>query len=322
MLTRRPLGKSGIAVSAVAMGCWPIAGITSRGVTESDSLAALQAAVDAGINFFDTAWCYGYDGESERLIARALGHRRSEIVIATKGGIHWNPDRTQARDARPETLKRECHESLQRLQTDHVDLLYLHAPDPQTPLAESAGALKELLDAGLTRSVGVSNVSREQLIEFARICPISAYQPHYNMLQREIEASQLPWCRDQAVAVCVYWPLLKGLLAGKLPRDQVFAPGDGRLKYPMFRGEEWQRNQDLLDRLRSLAAEAGRSVAELVIAWTIEQPGITVALCGAKRPDQILESARALTFTLSPEQRTAINDALQARGEPTSRAAV
>ncbi len=245
----RSLGPTGIPVSAVAMGCWPISGVSSLDVNEADSRATLQAALDHGVNFFDTAYFYGRDGESERLIARALGHRRDEIVIATKGGMHWDPQGQRVLDARPETLKRECDASLRRLGTDCVDLLYLHAPDPHTPLADSAGALRDLLAAGKTRSVGASNLTLEQMETFHAVCPLAACQPAYNLLQRQIEQDVLPWCRQHGVAVIVYWPLLKGLLAGQLPRDHVFQPGDGRAKYVMFQGDEWQKNQDFVDQL-------------------------------------------------------------------------
>ncbi len=320
----RPLGSSNIQVTPVAMGCWPIAGVTSLDVEEGQSLATLEAAFDSGINFFDTAYCYGYSGESERLIGRALrdgkiGSRR-EIVIASKGGIHYGPDRKQARDGSPATLKRECRKSLQRLGTDYLDLLYLHGPDPQVPLAESAGALRELMDEGLTRSVGVSNVTTAQLAVFAAACPLTAFQPHYNLLQREIEASELPWCHTHNVAVCVYWPLMKGLLAGHMARDHQFDPRDGRAKYPMFRGEEFQRNIDFVEQLRSIAGN--RSVTELVIAWTISRPGITVALCGAKRPHQIHESAAGMRASLSVADRAAIDQAIAQRGVAASVAAV
>lgn len=317
----REIGVTGIKVTPIAMGCWPIAGVTSIDVTEDQSLATLQAAFDHGINFFDTAFCYGYEGESEKLIAKQLGSKRDAIVIASKGGIHWK-DRVQQKDARPETLRRECDESLRRLKTDRIDLYYLHAPDPQTPLTESAGALKELLEDGKIRSVGVSNFSREQLAQFHAVCPISAYQPHYNMLQREIESSQLPWCVEHNVSVMVYWPLLKGLLAGKLPRDYQFDPRDGRRKYPMFAGEEWQKNQDFLDQLRPLATETGATVAQVVLNWTIQQAGITVALCGAKRPDQIIDNAATMNWQLTAEQMQRIDAAIAARGAPVSRAAV
>ncbi len=321
-MTLRPLGTTDYRVSPVALGCWPIAGMTSLGVNDADSLATLEAAVEEGINFFDTAYCYGADGESETLIRRALGHRRDELVIATKGGIHWGADGKQVRDAAPETLRRQCDESLRRLGTDRVELYYLHAPDPKVPIAESAGALRELMEAGKVRSVGISNCSVEQLEAFVEVCPLAAVQPHYNMLQREIEADLVPWCRSRQISIAVYWPLLKGLLAGKLPRDYTFPPGDGRAKYPMFQGQEWQKNQDLVDQLREIATDAGQTVAQLVINWTIHQPGITAALCGAKRPDQIRETAAALRLELSAAQRSAIDAALAARGTPITQAAV
>ncbi|HXT57867.1 MAG TPA: aldo/keto reductase, partial [Pirellulales bacterium] len=222
IVERRALGTTGIQISPIALGCWPIAGITSVGVTEANSLATIERCFDLGINFLDTAYCYGRDGESERLIRRAIGSRRNEMVIATKGGIHWGPDGKQAKDGRPETLRRQCDESLRRLGTDRVELLYLHAPDPNVPVAESAGGLRELMDAGKTRSVGVSNATLAELEEFSAVCPLAAFQPHYNMLQREIEIDALPWCQACNVSVMVYWPLMKGLLAGKLPRDHVF----------------------------------------------------------------------------------------------------
>lgn len=317
----RRIGLTDLRVTPVAMGCWPITGITSVDVEEQQSLATLQAAFDSGINFFDTAHCYGFEGESERLIARALGTHRNEIVIATKGGIHWEHGK-QVKDGSPATLQRECEESLRRLQTDYVDLLYLHAPDPQIPVAESAGALLRILESGKARSIGVSNFSRQQLVEFSAVCPISASQPHFNMLQREIELDQLPWCIEHNVSVICYWPLMKGLLAGKLPRDHVFHPRDGRQKYPMFHGDEWQRNHDFLDSLRPIAAQCGKSLAQLVVNWTIQQPGITSALCGAKRPDQIQDNAGGMGWKLTAEQIRQIDAALAERGQTVSRGAV
>jgi aryl-alcohol dehydrogenase-like predicted oxidoreductase len=321
-LPLRRLGRSDLHVSPLALGCWPIAGMTSLNVTEAESLATIEASFDLGINFLDTAYCYGVDGESEQLIRRAIGTRRDRVVLATKGGIAWDADRKQLKDARPATLRRQCEASLRRLGTDHVDLLYLHAPDPATPIEESAGELARLMAEGKTRAVGGSNVSVEQARRFAAVCPLAAVQPHYNMLQREIETDLLPWCAAEGIAACVYWPLLKGLLAGKLPRDHVFQPSDGRAKYPMFQGEEWQRNQDLLDDLRPFAAQAGVPLSALVLAWTIRRPGITVALVGAKRPDQLRENAAALDFEPTREQLAAIDAALAKRGTPVSRGAV
>lgn len=318
----RQLGQTDIRISPVALGCWPIAGMTSLDVNDVDSLATIRACFDLDVNFLDTAYAYGMQGESERLIAEALGSRREEMVIATKCGLHWQADGQRHFDGRPARLKQECEESLRRLKTDRVELLYLHAPDPQVPVAESARGLADLLAAGKTRSVGVSNFSLAQLEEFQQVCPITAFQPPYNMLQREIENDTLPWCRARGISVVIYWPLMKGLLAGKLPRDFVFRPGDGRAKYPMFQGSEWEKNQDLLDRLRTIATAAGRSVAELVVNWTIHQPGITSALCGAKRPEQIQESAAGMGWKLTDAQFAAIDAALKERGQPVNRPAV
>jgi aryl-alcohol dehydrogenase-like predicted oxidoreductase len=318
----KTIGNTQIEVSSVGLGCWPIAGMTSLDVNETDSLATLHAARESGVNFFDTAYCYGPNGESEQLIGRALADNRDQVVIATKAGIEWDGDLKQKIDGRPDTLKRQCEESLRRLRTEHVELLYLHAPDPLTPIAESAGALRELMEAGKARTIGVSNFSLEQLELFHRVCPISAIQPPYNMLQRQIESEIVPWCIEHGVSVFVYWPLLKGLLAGKLNRDHVFDSRDGRAKYPMFQGDEWEKNQDFVDELREIASEIGKTVAQLVVNWTIHQPGITAALCGAKRPYQIEETAGALGWQLSDEQRRLIDQALQRRGIGNTRPAV
>lgn len=316
----RRIGRTDLYVTPVAMGCWPIAGISSIGVTEQASIATLQAALDAGINFFDTAYNYGYEGESERLIARALGHRRKEIVIATKSGLDWGPDRRQIRDGRPETIRRCCEESLKRLKTDVIDLYYLHAPDPQVPVAESAGAMRQLLDEGKVRAVGVSNFEWiEDYESFHAVCPISADQPPYNMLQREIEAERLPWCLEHDASVIAYWPLMKGFLAGKLTRDHVWDPKDSRQKYPVFQGEQWVKTHDFVDKLRPIAQEARLAVAQLAVAWTIQRPGITAALCGAKRAEQIQETARAMHVRLSEDQLSRIWQAIEQRGEVINR---
>ncbi|MFO0946659.1 MAG: aldo/keto reductase [Planctomycetota bacterium] len=315
----RRIGTSDIRVTPIAMGCWPIAGMTSLGVTDEDSLATLEAAVDAGVNFFDTAYCYGANGESEDRIARALGPVRDKIVLATKGGIHWGPDGKQVRDASPVTLKRECAESLRRLRTDRVELLYLHAPDPSIPIEESAAALAQLQREGKALTIGLSNASVEQLTRFHAVCPLSAYQPHYNMLQREIEDNQLPWCVANHVSVMVYWPLLKGLLAGKLPRDHVFDPRDGRAKYAMFHGEEWRKNHDFVDELRVVADQAKRTFRNSFLTGRSAGPASPSPSLRAKRPDQIRESAAAMNFQLTDAEIEAIDAAIAKRGPSISR---
>lgn len=315
----RPLGDAGLSVSAVALGCWPIAGMTTLDVNDADSIATIRKCLEVGINHIDTAYVYGPNGESENLIRRALagthpsGSRRDEVVLATKCGIHYEGSE-MVTDGRPERLKAECEESLRRLGTDRVDLLYLHTPDESVPLAESAGALRELMEAGKTRSVGISNFTVDQMQEFAAVCPIIATQMPYNMLQRGIERETIPWCRAHGISVMVYWPLMKGILAGKLRRETGLDPRDARRNNPGYVGEEWERNQNFVDRLRAAAALSGHTVAQLVVNWTFSQPGITSALCGAKRPDQIAETAGAMGWKLSPEQLALIDAAIAERG--------
>ena len=317
---RRPLGKTGPMISPVALGCWPIAGVTTLDTNEADSLATIRACFQLGINHLDTAYVYGPNGESETLIRRALEGRRDEMVIATKCGIHMEGDQF-INDGRPETLQRECEESLRRLGTDRVELLYLHGPDPKVPVEESAGALRDLQAAGKTRSIGTSNCTLEQIQAMHSVCPLAAVQLPYNMLQRDIERRTIPWCRQNGVAVTVYWALMKGLLTGRLSRQHVFDERDPRRNFPMYQGDEWQKSQEFLDRLREAAALTGHTVAQLVINWTVRQPGITAALCGAKRPWQIEETAGAMGWELTAQQRKLIESALAARGPAAAKRA-
>lgn len=327
-LAPRPLGTSTITVGPLALGCWPLAGMTRVGITPEAAEATVRAAIDAGITHLDTAYCYGERGESERAIAAAMQGRRDALVIAGKCGIHWEPDdtkeppRRQVTDGRPERIRAEVEESLRRLGTDRLDLLYLHAPDPTIPIEESAGALKRLLDAGHARAIGLSNCTVEQLERFSSACPLSACQLHFNMLQREIEREILPWCKSHSVAMVVYWPLMKGLLAGGMRRDTVFPASDSRHKYPMFNGAELQRNLDFVDALRPIARRLGCGLPDLVLAWTAEQPGITSVLFGATSPEQVRVNARALACELDDDARAAINAAIADRGPVAGRRAV
>jgi aryl-alcohol dehydrogenase-like predicted oxidoreductase len=327
----RHLGRSPVLVGPLGLGCWPLAGMTRDGVTHQAAVATVRAALEAGISHLDTAYCYGERGESERAIREALdggSRRRDEIVIAGKCGIHWEPDATavpprrQVLNGRPERLRQEVAESLARLGTDRLDLLYLHAPDPTIPIEESAGELRRILEAGKARAIGLSNATVEQLGRFAAECPLSACQMHFNMLQREIDREILPWCRDHDVAMVVYWPLMKGLLAGGMRRGQVFPPNDSRRKYPLFNGVEFDRNLDFVDALRPIAFRLDVDLPDLVLAWTAEQPGITSVLFGATSPEQVQENARALACELDDEARADIAAAITARGPVPCRRAV
>lgn len=318
----RPLGRSPIMVGPLGLGCWPLAGMTRDGVSREDAVATVAAAIDASITHLDTAYCYGEEGESERAIAVAIRGRRDAVVLAGKCGIHWEPGRRQCVDGRPERLSHEVEESLRRLGTDHLDLLYLHAPDPTVPIEESAAALRSVLESGKARAIGVSNMTVEQLDRFASVCPLAACQMPYNMLQRGIEDAIVPWCRSHDVAMVVYWPLMKGLLAGRMKRGQVFPPSDSRHKYPMFNGIEFERNLDFVAALRPIAGRLGCDVPDLVLSWTCEQPGITSVLFGATTPAQVEQNARSLTIRLDDQARSDIHAAIDTRGPIVCRRAV
>ena len=288
--------------------------MTRAGVTRQAAIETVAAAIDHGITHLDTAYCYGEHGESEKAIAQAIKGRQNEVTVASKCGIHWQAGKKQAIDGRPDTIIREVKESLARLQLDRLDLLYLHTPDSNIPIQESAGALRRLLDEGTVRAVGLSNGNAEECRLFSEICPLTACQRHFNMLQQEIRSVLLPYCQSKQIAMVTYWPLMKGLLTGKMKRNQVFSKTDSRHKYPMFRGEEFQKNLDFVKTIQSLATQQNMSLVSLVLGWTMAQKGITTVLFGATSAKQVAANAQALTCHLNDNIIVAINEAIQQRG--------
>jgi aryl-alcohol dehydrogenase-like predicted oxidoreductase len=304
---RRPLGATEIRVSPVGLGCWPIAGMTSLGVNDNDSIATVKKAIESGINFLDTAYGYGAQGQSDHLIRKSISGLRDDVVVASKAGMHWKADGGRCFDGSPQRIIKQCEESLQRLGVDEIDLFYLHAVDPQVPVETSATAFAKLLQQGKIRCVGVSNVTVNQLVAFNDVCEVSVVQPPYNLLQRNIELDLIPFCRNENISVVNYWPLMKGLLAGSIRRGHEFDPADKRLTYDVFQGEKFEQAQKLLDHLDQIADAVNKTVAQVVVNWTIHQPGITSALCGAKRDWQILETAGAMGWRLTETQMKQID---------------
>ena len=242
----RQLGNSDLLVSPVGFGCWPIAGISSLDVSDDWSVQTLRTAFDCGINFFDTAFSYGYDGEADHLLRQALGDRRDQIVLASKVGSHYDSERRRIVDGRAATLIDHTEKILKRLNIEHLDLLYLHQPDPQVPIEESAAAIAEVVRRGCARYAAVSNVNASQLQSFHEVCPVIAVQPPYNMLQQSEWLSIRDYCQTHAIGSVCYWVLMKGLLAGKLARDHQFDPRDRRLTYDIYQGERWEQSQNFL----------------------------------------------------------------------------
>lgn len=301
------LGPTSLQVSAVALGAWPLGGLVGAKTTPQEGRDTIEAALAAGINFLDTAYSYGLQGESERLLGQVLQGRRDEAIVASKVGLSWTPEGEKVRCGRPDVLWRHAEESLQRLGMDYVDVLYLHVPDPEVPIEDSAGALRDLMDAGKTRHLGISNANVPEMEAFARICPLAVVQEDYNLVQRDVERERLPWCRSQGLAFTAYYPLMSGLLAGRFTRDYVFDESDRRKNYPIFQGKAWQRNLELVEQLRSIAERRACTLAQLAVAWLLHQPGVTSVLCGATRGAQIRETAAAADVTLTPTDLSAID---------------
>lgn len=289
------LGKTGIEISAVILGTWQAGKSMWAGIEDSQSLRAIQAAVDSGITTIDTAEAYG-DGHSERMIARAVGHLRSRLVIATKVDCHHLAF---------DQVVEACHRSLNNLKTDCIDLYQIHWPSGSwgsrtVPLEETMRAMNDLKRQGKIRAVGVSNFSESQLREALCFGSVESLQPPYSLFWRHVERAAAPFCRDNRISILAYSPMAQGLLAGKFGPDHRFAKKDHRRRNRLMQPEHFRRVQDALSRLRPLAQQYGVSLGQLALAWVCAQPG-TCAIAGVRDAVQAGENARAADITLAPE---------------------
>ena len=326
----RTLGASGLRVPVVSFGAWALGGWTWGGTDDARSLAALDAALEAGISAVDTAPVYGF-GHSEELLGRwltGLGARRREVVVMTKVGLRWDDERGEHffdaedadgtprrvfRNSRPDSVKLEVERSLVRLGVECLDLVQVHWPDSTTPIAETMGALAELFQAGLVRAVGASNYSPAMLAE-ARAAlgqvPLASDQLPYSLLNRGAERDVLPLCREHGLDTLVYSPLAQGLLTGKVSAAREFPAGDQRQGRPDFAAENRARVNATLERsVRPIAERHGATLAQVVLAWTADAPGVTTVLAGARTPEQARENAAAGDLVLTTEEWTAIDEA-------------
>lgn len=278
----------------VILGLWPIAGVTTIGVTAEDAISTIETAIECGIRTFDTAYGYGFDGESDRYLGSVLRQRddADRFHVIGKVGQRYL-DGKRVIDGRPETLRRDAEESLARLNIPQFGTLMLHSIDENTPVTASAEALRNLRDAGLAARIGLCNASPEQRREFASVVDCEAIQCPLNLLQTDTLADVIADAMDSGSDVLVYWTLMKGLLAGKINRDHVFDPGDSRPGYPVFQGDARKRAHDVVDGLFEIANERGTTVAGVSVSWALSQVGVTAALVGARRPDQIRDIASA-----------------------------
>ena len=312
-MNKSSLGKSKLQVSSITFGAWAIGGWMWGGAEKKDSLRALQVCLDYGITSIDTAPIYGF-GQSEQIVGEAIKGKRDQYEILTKAGMRWENTRgeyyftTHDNDGKQrevykysgrDSIIAECEDSLRRLGTDYIDLYQIHWPDLTTPIEETMEAFQMLLDQGKIRAAGVSNYSIDQLKLAEDAVLIISNQLPYSMLRREIEKDIVPWCMENDCGILAYSPLQRGLLTGKITPDYSFAPGDSRPDTPHFRRDNLVKTNLFLNELRPLAEEKGATLSQLVLAWTLRQPGITVALAGARNEAQVAENAGAADVDLS-----------------------
>jgi methylglyoxal reductase len=325
----RKLGTTNIEASVVSLGTWAIGGGPWWGPSDNRrSIQAIHAAFDTGVTMIDTAPAYGL-GRSEEIVGKALEGRRHNVVLATKCGIWWHDIRGEFvfeveghkayKTLAPETIRKEIAMSLQRLKTDYIDLYQTHWPviEPgKYAIGDTMECLLKLKDEGKIRAIGASNVSIEQIQEYLSVGVLDAVQPKYSILDRKIEQQLLPFCINHAISTLAYSPLEQGILTGKFGLDYVLDEESTRNNIPWFRPQNRQNVLDMLARWNDLTEKYDCTLGQLVIAWTIAQPGITYALCGARKPEHAIANARAGDIMLSHEDRERMRNDVVLLGEP------
>jgi methylglyoxal reductase len=323
----RKLGSSGLDISVVGFGAWAIGGWMWGGADEKQAIAAIHAALEEGVTLFDTAPIYGF-GHSEELVGRALHGRRDRAVIATKCGMIWDreegefyfhaddkgiqskqSERKVYKCLRPASVRDELEKSLGRLQTDHIDLYQTHWQDKTTPIADTVAELLKLRDEGKIRAIGVCNATVDHIKQYGQI---DSDQEKFSLLDRDpATGGQLDFCRQHNISMLAYSPLANGLLTGKISPDRKFGAGDLRAANLRFRKDNIAKINAKLEELRPLAERHRASIAQIVIAWTFTQPGITCVLCGARDDAQARENAAAGKIELAREDIENLSRTLQ-----------
>ncbi|MFO7529450.1 MAG: aldo/keto reductase [Marinobacter sp.] len=308
----RTFGNTDIQVTPVGLGTWAIGGWMWGGTDEAQSIDTIHRAIDKGIGLIDTAPVYGF-GRSEEIVGKALANgRRDQVALATKVALNWNDDQDKVwRDATAARIEREVEDSLKRLQTDRIDIYQVHWPDPKTPMEETARALENLYQAGKIRAIGVSNFTPSQMDELQKSVPLHSLQPPYNLFEREIEKEILPYCRENGIATITYGGLCRGLLSGKMRQDTQFTGDDLRKNDPKFQGDRYRQYLDAVAELDAFARERyQKNVLALALRWLVDQPGVTTALWGARRPEQLDPVDDIEGWSLDKEAMAAIDDIL------------
>jgi aryl-alcohol dehydrogenase-like predicted oxidoreductase len=299
------LGRTDLKVSRICFGCWQMGGWWWGKVDDRDSIGAVHAALENGINFFDTADIYG-GGRSETVLAEALGNRQ-DVYIATKGAVQFDHQGEIGRSNQPSYLKAACEASLKRLKREVIDLYQIHWPDHKTPVEVAVQALQELKNEGKIRHFGMSNFAIGDLETALDTARLESVQPRYNLLHREAEEEILPFCEDNEIAVLAYSPIASGLLTGKFTPEWKFEEGDHRASHPDFVSPAYDRHLRVVENLREYADRRECTPTQLAINWVLAHEGVTSAICGARVDMQVDEIVECLDYPLSEKEVAEIN---------------
>lgn len=311
----RRLGTSDLNITPIGIGAWAIGGSGWNGSmgpqNEADSIPAIHAALDYGLNWIDTAALYGL-GHSEEVVARAIQGCTPKPYIFTKCERVWDERRNVGASLKAASIRRECEDSLRRLRVDAIDLYQIHWPEPDEEIEEGWSELARLKQAGKVRYIGVSNFSVAQMKRAQAIAPITTLQPPYAVVRREIERDILPFCQQQKIGVIVYSPMYAGLLTGAMTRQRVsnFLAEDWRRNLPGFQEPALSRNLQVVEHLREIGKRHGRSPGEVAIAWTLNHPAVTGAIVGFRSPEQVKGIIGAAYFRLTPLEISEIEERL------------
>ncbi|HLH80254.1 MAG TPA: aldo/keto reductase [Chthonomonas sp.] len=306
-LEKRRLGNSDLEITPIGFGAWAIGGpgweFGWGYQDDRDSIAAIHAALDAGINWIDTAAVYGM-GHSEEVVAKAIQTSSHRPYIFTKCSLLWDDKGKVLHSLKSQSIRKEVEDSLRRLQTDVIDLYQIHWPIPEEDIEEGWITLAKLKEEGKVRYIGVSNFNVQQMERVRSIAPITSLQPPYSLVRREIETEILPYCQKHNIGVIVYSPLQSGLLSGKMTPERIAAlpDDDWRKRSPDFQEPRLSRILGLVEGLRQIGARHNQPPGVVAIAWTLHHPAVTGAIVGFRRPDQVHEMLGALTFRLSEQE--------------------
>ena len=317
----RPFGRTGLDVSAIGFGCWELGGGYGH-FDEGEVIAAIHKAMDLGINCFDTAEGYGM-GKSEALLARGLGDRRKDVIVVTKVGIGYRDSgREKNRDSRSERIMTSVETSLAALDTDYIDVYLVHWPDRYTPFDETMKTLDDLVDQGKVRFVGVSNFKAEEMAECMETRRVDVGQYGYHMFDRRMERDVFPYCQEHGVGMMGYGSLAHGLLTGAFDEATVFDEGDwrsrgGLFNMPLFTEENFPRNLNVVSDLVGIARDMGKEMYHLALRWVLSNPTISVALVGARKPEEVEANMGALEWSLSEAELAVLDAAFDRYGVDT-----